>query len=332
MGANRTSTDAAALRLAPGHLDGPVGLCVNLAAPRGTWDFPLSNKEKVHRLIKLYNDEVERGRDWEAALEKEIGHLGASRGLLRMELERSEKHAFRLQRLVAELEDQLGIYEEDIGRLEEDKVSLQAECRKLEGRIPVSGIECAIQCDLGRLEGGFEVCGGLLRASLDRKTREVDRLQEIVLELEHQLCCSEEDTRRLRLDYLSLQAKCRLSYGGSPSDPLERSTQRRTKAVEGHASKVAELQETPSELIEETPEPQVARQICLGCGNACRARKHCLCGGFFCSSQCHMESWPLHKEQCNRPGAARPPGDQPPQGTCKWEESARKTWAGRKGG
>jgi len=135
MAVARQSVGAMAVRLAPSWRDAyQVGACKNLLSPSSTWDFPLSRAEKVHRLLKLYGDEVDRNKASESELNFEVDSLRAESGSLGLELERSRKDVERLEVEVSNLMLLLGQHQEDLARLE----GLQEENAELKSQLQSS--------------------------------------------------------------------------------------------------------------------------------------------------------------------------------------------------
>eukprot|EP00441_Pelagodinium_beii_P042824 CAMPEP_0197634074 /NCGR_PEP_ID=MMETSP1338-20131121/10278_1 /TAXON_ID=43686 ORGANISM="Pelagodinium beii, Strain RCC1491" /NCGR_SAMPLE_ID=MMETSP1338 /ASSEMBLY_ACC=CAM_ASM_000754 /LENGTH=242 /DNA_ID=CAMNT_0043205873 /DNA_START=33 /DNA_END=757 /DNA_ORIENTATION=- len=128
----RQSVGAMAVRLAPSCRDArPVGACKNLLSPSSTWDFPLSRSEKVQRLLKLYEDEVDRNKALESELTFETQSLQAECGSLDLELERSRQDVERLEAEVTTLTSLLGEHQEELARLEcvqEENAQLKQSC------------------------------------------------------------------------------------------------------------------------------------------------------------------------------------------------------------
>mmetsp|Transcript_64640 Transcript_64640/g.104534 ORF Transcript_64640/g.104534 Transcript_64640/m.104534 type:complete len:244 (+) Transcript_64640:47-778(+) len=154
--AGRQSIGAIAIRLAPLHSGGPVGACrPNPLAPCGTWDFPLSKGEKVQRLLKLYDDEVARGKGVEEQLQYEANCLEAEVGSFSLDLERSEAEVKRLEAETSDLRAAVGCCEEALASMEqfeEENKDLLVELHKFTD----CSRSAAVPCRLGAPLGGEE--------------------------------------------------------------------------------------------------------------------------------------------------------------------------------
>lgn len=288
----RQSVGAIASRIAPGHLDGPVGGCKNLLASGNTWDFPLSRGEKVQRLLKLFSDEVEQGEDRVDKLEDELNRCQTENSQLHLSLQKSqaqdglEAGSPVLQDTdgATPLESSTAMHVE-LSKLDQELRQLQAENRELHARLHALGatnatdVPASLHCPLftppssPRHPSQTETCSR--QPSADN-------------------CAAHADTPGSVPRWLRL-AK------GHPRDTLPEREPPSSEVVQETGSSILSQHHAlasegifvrePRHLPEASP---ASERVCKGCGIP-NPSKRCTCGDMFCSSKCHARSWKDHK-------------------------------------
>lgn len=292
----RQSVGAIASRIAPGHLDGPVGGCKNLLASGNTWDFPLSRGEKVQRLLKLFSDEVEQGEDRVDKLEDELSRCQAEKSQLHLSLQKAqdglEAGSPALQNTddgAMPLECSTAIHVE-LSKLDQELRQLQTENRELHARLHELSATSAADVPASSHSPLFTPPSSPRHPSqTETSGLETCSRQPSADDCKSHAHASGRVPRWLRL------AK------GHPRDTLpEREPPSGEVVQESVSSILSQRHALASEGIfmrepRNSPEASPASErVCNGCGTP-NPSKRCTCGDMFCSSKCHARSWKDHK-------------------------------------
>eukprot|EP00930_Biecheleria_cincta_P035876 TRINITY_DN24640_c0_g1_i1.p1 TRINITY_DN24640_c0_g1~~TRINITY_DN24640_c0_g1_i1.p1 ORF type:complete len:327 (-),score=53.15 TRINITY_DN24640_c0_g1_i1:252-1232(-) len=290
----RQSVGALASRIAPGHLDGPVGGCKNLLAPGNTWDFPLSRGEKVQRLLKLFSDEVEQGEDRVDKLEDELHRCRAEKSLLHLALQESQAEITKAQDgLEASSPDlQVGTMQQkssralhcELSELDQEVRQLQAENRELHARLNALSATSTHDIAASSHSPLFTP------PSSPRRPSQTNTFSQEPSAEKWSSQAAGDDAPGRMPSWLRL-ARERPQDSLPESGPFCREvkslcmSQPHTQASQGI------FVSTLRQSAEGSPASEL---VCKGCGDP-NPSKRCTCGDMFCSSKCHSSSWKEHK-------------------------------------
>jgi len=286
----RQSVGAIASRIAPGHLDGPVGGCQNLLAPGNTWDFPLSRGEKVQRLLKLFSDEVEQGEDRVDKLEDEMHRCRAEKSLLHTALQKSqadmskakdelEAPSLDLQGGTMEQENSRALHVE-LSELDQEVRQLQVENRELHARLHALSATSTQDVAASSQSPLFTPPSSPRRPSQTKTSSQEPSGEKWTSQ------AAGDDAPRSMPRWLRLAR-------GHPQDILpEREPSSSEVRSQPHAPASQGIFDS---TLRHSPEDSPATElVCCGCGDP-NPSKRCTCGDMFCSSRCHARSWKEHK-------------------------------------
>lgn len=289
----RQSVGAIASRIAPGHLDGPVGGCKNLLAPGNTWDFPLSRGEKVQRLLTLFSDEVEQGEDRVDKLEDDLHRCRSEKSMLHSALQKSQADMSKAQDGLEATSLDLRTMEQESSRalhielseLDQEVRQLQAENRELHARLHAFSATTSTHDVATSSHSPLFTPPSSPRRPSQTKTASQESSGE---KCTSQAVGADAPGRMPRWLRLARER---------PQDvlPEREPSSREVNSLcmsQPHASASQDIFDS---ALNHSPEDSpVTELVCVGCGDP-HPSKRCTCGDMFCSSKCHALSWKDHK-------------------------------------